>query len=125
MPYKRKVSPTIAKAKVRMSGMKSIDPTLDLGNGMSIAAYEAAIQAAEHRIETYNMAISNIGQLQNSVAEAEMLLSDLSERMLSTVAGRYGKKSDQYEMAGGTKRTTRRRVVKRKTDAITQLLTTV
>lgn len=108
-----------------MSGMKSIDPTLDLGNGMSIAAYEAAIQAAEHRIETYNMAISNIGQLQNSVAEAEMLLSDLSERMLSTVAGRYGKKSDQYEMAGGTKRTTRRRVVKKKTDAITQLPTTV
>jgi hypothetical protein len=125
MPYKRKVSPAIAKAKMRVSGIKSIDPTLDLGNGMSVAAYEAAIEAAEQRIETYNMAISNIGQLQNSVTEAERLLSDLSERMLSTIAGRYGKKSDQYEMAGGTKRTTRRRVAKKKTESELQSSATV
>jgi hypothetical protein len=118
MPQKKKVSPTIAKAKVRISGMKTIDPMLDFGNGMNITAYEAAIQDAEQRIEAYNMAIANVSQLQSSVAEAEAVLAELSERMLSTIAGRYGKKSDQYEMAGGTKRSTRRRVGKKKTEPV-------
>jgi hypothetical protein len=117
MPQKKKVSPTIAKAKVRISGMKTIDPMLDFGNGMNITAYEAAIQDAEQRIEAYNMAIATVSQLQSSVAEAEAMLAELSERMLSTIAGRYGKKSDQYEMAGGTKRSARRRVGKKKTEA--------
>jgi hypothetical protein len=117
MPQKKKVSAAIAKAKVRISGMKTIDPMLDLGNGMNITAYEMAIQDAEQRIEAYNMAIANVSQLQSSVAEAEAVLAEFSERMLSTIAGRYGKKSDQYEMAGGTKRTPRRRVVKKKTEA--------
>jgi hypothetical protein len=116
MPQKKKVSPTIAKAKVRISGMKTIDPMLDFGNGMNITAYEAAIQDAEQRIEAYNMAIATVSQLQSSVAEAEAMLAELSERMLSTIAGRYGKKSDQYEMAGGTKRSARRRVAKKKTE---------
>jgi hypothetical protein len=114
MPQKKKVSAAIAKAKVRISGMKTIDPMLDFGNGMNITAYEAAIQDAEQRIEAYNMAIANVSQLQSSVAEAEAVLAELSERMLSTIAGRYGKKSDQYEMAGGTKRSARRRVGKKK-----------
>ena len=118
MPQKKKVSPAIAKAKIRISGMKTIDPMLDLGNGMSITSYEAAIQDTEQRIEAYNMAIANVSQLQSSVAEAEAMLAELSERLLSTIAGRYGKKSDQYEMAGGTKRTTRRRVAKKKTEAV-------
>jgi hypothetical protein len=116
MPQKKKVSPAIAKAKVRISGMKTIDPMLNLGNGMNITAYEMAIQDTEQRIEAYNMAIANVSQLQSSVAEAEAMLAELSERMLSTIAGRYGKKSDQYEMAGGTKRSTRRRVGKKKTE---------
>ena len=117
MPQKKKVSAAIAKAKVRISGMKTIDLMLDLGNGMNITAYEMAIQDADQRIEAYNMAIANVSQLQSSVAEAEAVLAELSERMLSTIAGRYGKKSDQYEMAGGTKRTPRRRVVKKKEPA--------
>jgi len=124
MPYAKKVSTAITKAKVRMSGMKSIDPLLDLGNGLNLTAYEAAIQDVEQRIETYNIALTNISQLHRSVAEVEAQLSDLSERMLNTVAGRYGKKSDEYEMAGGTKRSAgRRRVSKKKTE--TPVSTTV
>jgi hypothetical protein len=36
--------------------------------------------------------------------------------MLSTVAGRYGKASNEYEMAGGTRRTGRRRSPKKKVE---------
>jgi uncharacterized protein YukE len=116
MPYKKKISKTIEKAKIRISGMKSLEPTLDMGNGLSVEAYLAAIQETEQKIETYNTAISAIGQLSSAAEKAEKDLAALSERMLSTVAGRYGRTSDEYAMAGGTKRTSRRRAPKKKTE---------
>jgi uncharacterized protein YukE len=116
MPYKKKISKTIAKAKVRISGMKSLDPALDMGNGLSVKTYAAAIQAAEQKVEAFNTAVATISQLSSDAEKAEKALAELSERMLSTVAGRYGRTSNEYEMAGGTKRTNRRRSPKKKVD---------
>ena len=124
MAYKKKTSKTIEKAKVRMSGMKSLDPSLDLGNGLSVEVYSTAIDDTDQKIEAYNTALSTITQLASDAAQAEKNLADLSERMLSTVAGRYGRKSDEYEMAGGTKRSNRRRS-KKKTVAEPQTPATV
>jgi uncharacterized protein YukE len=107
----------VNNAKLRASGMKSIAPALDMGGGMSIKAYQSAIQDAEAKIEAYNTAIANISQMRSAADAAEKSLSQLSERMLSTVAGHYGRSSDQYAMAGGTKRTSRRRTVKKKPEA--------
>ncbi len=36
-------------------------------------------------------------------------MSDTSERMLAGVAAKYGRDSTEYEMAGGTKKSERRR----------------
>jgi uncharacterized protein YukE len=114
MPYRKKTASTaIANAKVRISGLKSINPTLDLGNGMSIEAYETTLQDAQQKIEAYNTALANLGALQTAARDAEKDLSQFSERILSTVAGRYSKSSDEYEMAGGTKRTNHRRPKKK------------
>jgi uncharacterized protein YukE len=124
MAYKKKTSKTIEKAKVRISGMKSLNPNLDLGNGLSVEVYSAAIEDTDQKIEAYNTALSAITQLASDATQAEKNLADLSERMLSTVAGRYGRKSDEYEMAGGTKRTNRRRS-KKKPEAETQTPATV
>jgi uncharacterized protein YukE len=125
MPYKKKTSKTVEKAKIRISGMKSLEPNLDMGNGLSVEAYSAAILDAEQKIEAYNTAISNINQLSSSAEKAEKNLADLSERMLSTVAGRYGRTSDEYAMAGGTKRTNRRRTSKKKAETATDDLASV
>jgi uncharacterized protein YukE len=123
MPYKKKISKTIEKAKIRISGMKSLEPALDMGNGLSVEAYSAAIQDTEQRIEAYNTAVSTISQLSSAAEKAEKDLATLSERMLSTVAGRYGRTSDEYAMAGGTKRTNRRRATKKKPETLTETLT--
>ncbi|WP_223279999.1 hypothetical protein [Nostoc sp. PA-18-2419] len=40
----------------------------------------------------------------NAVEEAERVLNDYSEHMLLSVASRYGKNSDEYGMAGGTRK---------------------
>jgi hypothetical protein len=41
---------------------------------------------------------------QSSIATLELALADMSERMLTGVASKYGKASDQYEMAGGARK---------------------
>jgi translation initiation factor 2 alpha subunit (eIF-2alpha) len=122
MPYKKKISKTIEKAKIRISGMKALEPALDIGNGLSVEAYSAAIQDTEQRIEAYNTAVSAISQLSSAAEKAEKDLAALSERMLSTVAGRYGRTSDEYAIAGGTKRTNRRRAPKKKAETLTETL---
>jgi hypothetical protein len=110
MPYKKKATSTPVKtAKVRASGMKSIAPDLDLGDGMSLEAYEAAIQATEQKIAEYNTALASISELQSEVKQSEKDLAERSERMLGLVGGRYGKTSNEYEKAGGKKRVPRTR----------------
>jgi uncharacterized protein YukE len=116
MRINKKFFTTVSNAKDRLSGMKSIDLKLDMGNGMSVKAYQTSIQEAEAKIEAYNTAIANISQMLSAAETAEKNLAQFSERMLSTVAGHYGRTSDEYEMAGGTKRTKRRRNVKKKTE---------
>jgi hypothetical protein len=43
------------------------------------------------------------------VDDAEKTLRDMSERMLTGVATKYGKDSDEYEKAGGVRKRDRKR----------------
>jgi hypothetical protein len=122
MPYQERTSKAIKQARLRISGMQALDLPLDMGNGLSIPAYAATIQDTEQKIKAYNTAVAAISQLSSAAEQAEKDLSDLSERMLSIVAGRYGRKSDEYETAGGTKRTNRRRATPKKTEMPTEAL---
>jgi hypothetical protein len=45
----------------------------------------------------------------SSLKEKEKLLRAFSERMLTGVAAKFGKDSEQYQKAGGTKKSERRR----------------
>jgi hypothetical protein len=106
---KRIISRPVRIGKVRLAGLKSIDSNLNLNNGMSIEAYEARIQVTEKAIETYNTALSALDQLKADAQDAESDLAEYSERMLSTVAGYFGKSSREYGMAGGTQRNSNKR----------------
>lgn len=101
---KKSTSNAVKTAKVRISGMKSINANLNFGDDLSLEAYEAALQDTEAKIAAYNTALAEIGQLQAAARAAERTLSERSERMLNLVAGRYGKRSNEYEQAGGKKR---------------------
>jgi hypothetical protein len=98
------------KAQRRIAGLKSIDPSLDLGNGLTIQAFSTLIEATRQKVEAYNTALSVVDQSYNNSLEAEQLLSELSERMLTGVVSKYGKSSNEYEMAGGARRLRRRRL---------------
>ena len=45
----------------------------------------------------------------NDVIKTELALKDLSERILMGVGSKYGSKSDEYEMAGGVRKSERKK----------------
>jgi hypothetical protein len=117
MPARKKaVSKIIQMASKRAAGVRSIDPNLVLLDGLSLASYETAIQDATDKMARYNTLSSQLDEANNQFREAENTVRDLSDRILSGVLSRYGRDSDQYEMAGGTRRSERKKP-KRKASA--------
>ena len=109
MARRKKSSSTLDKAERRLTGIKSINEKLDLGNGMSAAAFEKEIVGLRKQISDYNTLLSKVDAAANNIASTEKALSSLAERMLLGVAMKYGKDSSEYEMAGGTRRSERKR----------------
>ena len=107
MARPKKINSHYDEAIARCSALKSIN-NLDLGNGLTVAIYETAILDLRDKLNDYNTHLSLVDEKRNSVNESEKTLRDLSERMLSGVASKYGKNSEEYEKAGGTKKSSHR-----------------
>ncbi|MEH1873774.1 hypothetical protein [Nostoc sp.] len=56
------------------------------------------------KLAAYNTALSTIDKLTDDVNNAEQAVIAMSEKMLLGVGSRYGKTSQEYEMAGGARR---------------------
>jgi hypothetical protein len=104
----RRVSPVLDKAQVRLASIKNIDAALDLGNGLTFAAFNASVTSLQTSLAEYNQALAAVDEKLNAVVAAEKLSSDLSERMLAGIAARFGKDSSQYEQAGGIRKSERK-----------------
>ena len=91
----------------RMASLKAIDSTLDLGNGLTVETYQQSINQESKVMEAYNTHLSLADSLRSSLKEK--LLRVFSEYMLTGVAAKFGKDSEQYQKAGGPKKSKRRR----------------
>ena len=109
MPKRRRKSLSLTKAERRLEGLRAVNPALNFGNGLSVSAYSTMIEDVREKLAAYNMALSTVDKTQNALNKAERSLHDFSEHMLLSVASKYGKSSDEYEMAGGTRKASRRR----------------
>lgn len=103
MAYRRKMSDYISEALLRAANLKAIDPALDLGNGLTIAAYESEIAATQARLDSYNAKLAHADAEGNAFRDSEKNLRTMNARMLAAVGVKYGKNSSEYEMAGGTR----------------------
>ena len=113
MPKRKKPTRTMDLADTRLAGCKSIDENLDLGNGQTVAAYEAKINQVRSLLEAYNASLAVTEQNKNLFVAGEKELGDLNERMLDGVGFKFGKDSDEYEMAGGTRKSERKKPAKK------------
>jgi hypothetical protein len=99
----RRTSNVIEKATIRLNNLKSVSPTLDLGPGLNIIAFEQLIGNAQTALDDYNQAIAALDEKGNQLAAREKQTGEMSTRMLAGVGARHGKNSDEYEKAGGVR----------------------
>jgi hypothetical protein len=104
MARRKRGSRVLNRAEKRFASVQAIDLRFDLGEGVTAAAYDQMIRELRQALVIYNRALSRIDALYNHVVETERRLAGLSERVLLGVAYRYGKDSEEYEMAGGVRR---------------------
>ena len=104
MARKKTSSKTYEKAFRRLAAVKSIDTNFDLGNGLSAANYQSSIDTVKTAMDAYNTSLSIVDQNLNTLKDNERKLQDISERILTGVAAKFGKNSSEYEQAGGVKK---------------------
>ena len=101
------------KGRTRLAAVKSIDVALDLGNNLTVVNYETEVVKTKDAIDAYNTTLSTIDDLYNVALARIEVLKDWNERMLNGVASKYGTNSSQYEMAGGVRKSERKKPVRK------------
>ncbi len=112
MARQKRTSKTLDQAAKRADGIKSIDPALDLG-GVTLAEFNRLIGKLNADISAYNVMMSQLDVMTNDLKAQEQALGEYSNRMLSGVATRFGKDSNEYEAAGGVRKSERKKGVRK------------
>ncbi|MDZ8090215.1 MAG: hypothetical protein RMY16_32390 [Nostoc sp. DedQUE12b] len=112
MGRRKRNSRTLGKAELRLASVKSISQTLDVGEGLTVKDYTEKIESVRQSLEAYNTTLSTIDILLTQLVENEQELADYSEKLLRGIAYKYGNNSHEYQMAGGTRKSDRKRAVR-------------
>jgi hypothetical protein len=110
---KHKLSAKVLAARKRIDGIRSIDPRIDLGNGLTDDAYLAAITKVDDETNEYNTFLAQADGLANSLKQSEKELGELSQRMLNCVGSKYGYNCIEYKKAGGMPKGEKKRPAKK------------
>lgn len=108
MARAKRSSKILEQAESRSSGLKAIDPALDLGGGLTIVGFDADIADLRDKLNDYNQTLASLDEKLNEILAAEKIVSEKAGRMLAGVAARHGKDSNQYELAGGVRTSERK-----------------
>jgi hypothetical protein len=114
MGRRKRNSRIIEQANERLNGLKTIDPALDLGNGLSVTVLEQAIGALRSKLDGYNQKLSELDEDLLVIETDENKLEDMNGRFLAGVGARFGRNSIEYEKAGGVRSDDRKRPASKK-----------
>jgi hypothetical protein len=101
MNLDKRESTALAKAELRLTSLKTINPNLDLGDGVSVADFITKIDETRRSLEHLNSTITMLNQLSWSLRDKELEMADLSQRLELGIASKYGKKSNEYYLLTG------------------------
>ena len=104
MARHKRDSRILSKAEMRLASIKSISPSLEIGDNLTVKYYTSKIESLRQSLEAYNTTLSTIDVLLTQITENERDLADYSEKILLGVAYKFGKNSHEYQMAGGTRK---------------------
>ncbi len=118
MARQKRSSRVLDKAQRRLSGVRSINETLELTQKLTTQNYSEYVNSLNSKLNAYNQALSEIDALQIEVNEAEDFLAEYSEQMLMGIAAEFGKDSIEYEKAGGVRKRDRKRPTRKTAAAV-------
>jgi hypothetical protein len=116
---KRSTSLEVLKAQERNNKVKSIDPNFDFGSQLNPQSYADAIARVVDFTDQYNSHLAEVDGVLVNLMEAEKELADMSQRVLNSVGSKYGYDSPEYEKAGGTRKSDRKRTTKKADNSAT------
>jgi hypothetical protein len=109
MPRQKRGSKVLEYSEQRITVLKSIAmPELD--GELSVPVLLKSIEQTRAKLNEYNATLSIVDQLSLEVREMERSLVTLNDRMLSSVAAKYGRDSAEYARVGSIRRKAKRRV---------------
>ena len=114
MARPKRSSTILEAARQRLAGLKSITPKPNFGPALDLDQYEQEINAFSTNLDKYNETLSLLDQLQNNLDSAEAQLRDKNKRILAATGALYGDNSNEYETAGGTRASDRKRTTRKK-----------
>ncbi|QSJ16487.1 hypothetical protein JYQ62_33015 [Nostoc sp. UHCC 0702] len=103
MPRKKRSSRILEKAEFRVAGLKAIDPNLNFDDTCNLQNLSQLIDKFHSMLDDYNAAIAKIDSSKKQLDEMEKTLSQVTDKMLMGVGFKYGKNSNEYELAGGVR----------------------
>ncbi|RCJ19982.1 hypothetical protein A6S26_04430 [Nostoc sp. ATCC 43529] len=103
MPVKKRSSQILKKAQFRVAGLKAIDPNLNFDDTYNLQNLTQLLEKFHNMLNDYNAAIAMIDSSKKKLDEMEKTLSQVSDKMLTWVGCKYGKNSNEYELAGGVR----------------------
>lgn len=109
MARRKRDSKLLPALQNRIAGLKSIHEKLDLGSGVSVASLTRTHHALSVALANYNKLLSDVDGALNEIVALEGEARDLIERTLAGVATKFGKDSSEYEQAGGTRKSERKK----------------
>ncbi|MEH1992837.1 hypothetical protein [Nostoc sp.] len=103
MPRKKRSSRILEKAEFRVAGLKAIDPNINFDDTCNLQNLTQLIDNFHNMFDEYNAALAMIDSSRKKLDEMEKTLSQVSDKMLTGVGFKYGKNSNEYELAGGVR----------------------
>jgi hypothetical protein len=113
MPRQKRGSQVLEDAQHWAVNLKTINTNLELNDSLTLENFNAEIERLRLQLESYNSLLTQIDVAQTELTKSEEWLKHLAADMLTGVAFKYGKDSYEYQMAGGTRRSDRKRVVRK------------
>jgi hypothetical protein len=109
MARKRRTSQVLETARQRLAGLKSIETEPNFGGDLTVPAFTAKINGFTANLGTYNEHLAAIDDEQNAIDAEEDELRDWTSRWLSAIEAKHGRDSSEYELAGGTRTSDRKK----------------
>ncbi len=115
----KRSSNVLETARQRLAGLKTITPKPNFGPALDLDQYEQEVNAFSAKLDQYNDTLTQLDALQNDLDTDEASLREKNKRMLAAAGALYGPNSNEYETAGGTRSSERKRPT-RKTPGATE-----